>query len=156
LRIESIVSSTARMKQLRDARDADVEPHRAVEGGALGDEDVAQLLAERGLLLGVDEVAALPAPRRDRVDHPVDDLAQRRLAPRRAEGPPEVLLGDDVRRVDRPRHRELHPELLEGDRAVLPVRDPRVAPLPHDLVVGVDPGRGEQSAETDAEPFRCE
>ena len=34
---------------------------------------------------------------------------------------------------------ELHVELLEGDRAVAEVGDAGVAPLPRDLVVGVDP-----------------
>ena len=106
---------------LGHARDADVEPHRAVERRPLGDEDVLQLVVERLGLVVVDEVAALPAPRRDRVDDPVDDLAQRRLPLRRAERAPEVLLGDDVGGVDRPGHRELDAELLEGDRAVLPV-----------------------------------
>ena len=39
------------------------------------------------------------------------------------------------------RDRELDVELLEGDRAVPVVRDAGVAPLPHDLVVGVDARR---------------
>ena len=76
LRIESIVSSTARMKHaarlLGHALDADVEPHRAVERGPLGDEDVLQLGVERLGLVVVDEVAALDAPRGDRVDDAVD------------------------------------------------------------------------------------
>ena len=49
---------------LGHAGDADVEPHRAVERGPLGDEDVLQLVAERLGLVVVDEVAALGAPRR--------------------------------------------------------------------------------------------
>src|SRR3954454_12845789 len=55
---------------------ADVEPHRRVEGGALGDEDRLELVAEGGALLLVDEVAVLHAPRRDRVGDAVDHLAQ--------------------------------------------------------------------------------
>ena len=157
LRIESIVSSTARMKQAEACWgtpcDADVEPHRAVERGPLGDEDVLQLVDERLGLVVVDEVAALAAPRGDRVGDPVDDLAQRRLPLGRAQGAPEVLLGHDVGGVDRPGHRELDAELLEGDRAVLPVRDPGVATLPDDLVVGVDAGGREQSVEADGESF---
>ena len=39
--------------------------------------------------------------------------------------------------------------LLERDSAVLPVADPSVTALPHDLVVRVDPWRGEQPSKTD-------
>ena len=48
---------------------------------------------------------------------------------------------------------ELDAGLLEGDGAVLPVRDAGVAALPDDLVVGVDAGRREEPAEADAESF---
>ena len=122
---------------LGHARDADVEPHRRVERRLLGDEQVLELVAEGLGLVVVDEVAALDAPAGDRVGHPVDHLPQRRLPLGRAEGAPEVLLGDDVRGVQRPGGRELDPELLEGDRAVTEVRDAGVAPLPVHLVVGV-------------------
>ena len=68
LRMPSIVSSTARMKHALPCcgtpLHADVEPHRRVERGALGDEEVLELVAERGALLLVDEVAVLHAPRR--------------------------------------------------------------------------------------------
>ena len=78
LRIESIVSSTERMKHadglLRHACDADVEPDRRVERGPLGDHEVLELVAERLGLALVDEVAVLVAPRGDRVDDAVDDL----------------------------------------------------------------------------------
>ena len=134
LRIESIWSSTWRMKQalalLRDAGHADVEPHRRVEGGLLGDQEVLEL-GVVGVGLGlVDEVAALEAPLGDRVGDPVDHLAQRRLALLGAGGAAEVLLGDDVGGVERPGGGELDVELLEGDRAVPEVGDPGVAPLP--------------------------
>ncbi len=129
---------------LRDVLDADVEPHRAVERGALRDEDVLQLVAEGLGLVLVGEVVALAAPLDDRVDDPVDHLAQRVLALGRAERAAEVLLGDDVGGVDRPGRGELDVELLERDRAVLPVGDPCVTALPHDLVVRVDTRRGEE------------
>ena len=62
----------ARRRLLRNPRDADVEPHRAVERRPLRDEHVLQLGGERGALGVVGEVAALGAPAGDRVDHPVD------------------------------------------------------------------------------------
>ena len=100
LRIESIVSSTERMKHaarlLRHAWHADVEPHRAVERRPLRDEDVLQLGGERRGLRVVGEIAALATPPGDRVGDPVDDLAQRRLPLGGAERAAEVLLGDDV------------------------------------------------------------
>ena len=128
----------ARARLLRHALHADVEPHRRVERGALVHEDVLQLVAERLGLLVVDEVAVADAPVGDRVGDAVDDLAQRRLPLGRAERAAEVLLGDDVRGVQRPRRRELDVGLEEGVAAVLEVRDARVAPLPLDGVVGVD------------------
>ena len=130
----------ARAGLLGYALDADVEPHRTVERRPLRDEDVLQLVVERLDLGRVDEVAAVDAPPRDRVGDAVDDLAQRRLARRGAERAPEVLLSDDVGGIERPTDRELDVELLEGDRAVLPVADPRVAALPLDLVIRAHAG----------------
>ena len=49
---------------LGDALHADVEPHRRVEGGLLGDEQVLQLSAKGLGLFLVDEVVGLDAPRR--------------------------------------------------------------------------------------------
>ena len=143
LRMEFIESSTARMKQA-DACcgtpvDADVEPHRRVEGRLLVDDQVLELVAERLRLVVVDEVAALAAPPGDGVGHPVGDLLERRLPLGRAEGAPEVLLGQDVGGVDAPGRGHLDPELLEGDRPGGVVGDPGVAPLPGHGVVGVDP-----------------
>ena len=128
----------ARARLLRDALHADVEPHRRVERGALVHEDVLELVAERGGLVVVDEVAVADAPVGDRVDDPVDDLAQRPLALGRAERAAEVLLGDDVRGVQRPGRRELDVGLEEGVAAVFEVRDARVAALPLDRVVRID------------------
>ena len=110
-------------------------------------------LREGLLLVVVDEVAPLVPPAGDRVGDPVDHLLQRRLPFRRAERAAEVLLGDDVGGVQRPAHGELDPGLLEGDRAVLPVRDAGIPALPHDLVVGVDARRREQAAQANRESF---
>jgi hypothetical protein len=141
---------------LGDARHADVEPHRRVERGLLGDEEVAELLVEDPGLLDVDEVAALEAPLGDRVGDPVDDLAQGALALGRAGGAAEVLLGDDVRGVHRPGGGELDAELLEGDRPVQVVRDAGVAQLPLDLVVRVDALGREVAADADPGLLRSE
>ena len=144
----------ARTGLLRHALDADVEPHRAVERGALGDEDELQLVVERVGLGLVDEVAAVGAPVGDRVGDPVDDLAQRRLALGRAEGAAEVLLGDDVGGVQRPGDGELDAELLEGDRSVFPVADPRIAAFPLHLLVRMGARRREVAGDPDGETFR--
>jgi hypothetical protein len=115
---------------------------------------VLELSVERLGLGGVEEVAALDAPPGDGVDDPVGDLLERRLPLRCAERAPEVLLGDDVGGVDRPVRRDLDAELLEGDRPVLPVGDAGVAPVPGDLVVGVDAGGREVPADADARLLR--
>jgi len=141
---------------LRHTLHADVEPHRAVEGGALGDEDELQLVGEIGGLGLVDEVAALTTPLGHGVDHAVDHLTQRRLALGGAGRSTEVLLGHDVGGVQRPRDRELDPELLEGDRAVLPVGDTGIPLLPHHLVVGVNTGGREVATDPDGQAVGCE
>ena len=143
----------ARARLLGDALHADVEPHRRVERRLLVDDEVLELRAERRRLLVVDEVAVLHAPLADRVDDPVGDLAQRRLALLGAERAAEVLLGEDVRRVDAPGRGHLDAELLEGDRVVAVVGDARVAPLPHDLVVRMHVARGEVPPQPDADPL---
>ena len=146
----------ARTRLLRDALHADVEPHRAVECGALGDEDELQFVAERLGLVGVDEVAAFDTPSGDRVGDAIDDLTQGGLALGGAERAAEVLLSDDVRRVERPRCRNLDVALLEGNRPVFPVRDARVAALPNNGVVRVHAGVGEMTADPNGQPIRCE
>ncbi len=122
----------------------------------MGDEDVLQLGVERLGLGVVDEVPALDPPPGDRVDDAIDDLTQRRLALGRTERAPEVLLGDDVGGIHRPRDRELDIALLERDGAVFPVGDPGITALPHDLVVGIDTGRCEQPTEADGHSFWCQ
>ena len=113
------------------------------------DDQVLELVVEDLRLLVVDEVAVLDAPRRQRVGHPVRHLLERRLALGGAERPAEVLLRQDVGGVHAPGLGHLDAELLEGHRAVAEVRDARVAPLPLDLVVGVDALGGEVAADAD-------
>ncbi len=113
------------------------------------DDEVLQLVVEDQGLLVVDEVAVLDPPRRQRVGHPVGHLAQRPFALVGAEGPPEVLLRQDVGGVHAPGLGHLDAELLEGHRAVAEVRDAGVAPLPGHLVVGVYAFGGEVPADAD-------
>ena len=120
LRIESIGSSTERMKHAEPCcgtpGHADVEPHRRVEGRPLVDDEVLQLVVEDLGLLVVDEVAVLDAPGGQGVGHPVGHLLERPLALVGAEGPPEVLLRQDVGGVDAPALGHLDAQLLEGHR----------------------------------------
>src|SRR6185503_13167356 len=115
------------------------EPDRRVERGLLVDDQVRQLFGEDLRVLRSGEVAVALAPDPDRVHDPAGELTDRGLTLRRAERAPEVLLGDDVCRVLRPRDRELHAALLEGEAALLEVRDDRVARLPLDVVERVPP-----------------
>ena len=82
-RIDSIVSSTLRMKQAEHCGcllEADVEPDRRVEGRLLVEQDRGQLHLEGvGVLLG-GEVAALAPPVGDRPGDPADHLFDRALA----------------------------------------------------------------------------
>ena len=104
-RIDSIVSSTERMKQAEHCGlllEAHVEPDRRVEGRHLVEQDVGELVLEGlGVVVG-GEVAALAAPAGDRAGHAADHLLDRRLALGRVEPAAEVLLGDDVGGVLRP------------------------------------------------------
>src|ERR671911_686004 len=118
--------------------EADVEPHGAVEGRLLVQQDVGQLVLEGGDVLVAREVAALAAPAGDRPGDAADHLLHRALALRRADLVAEVLLGDDIGRVLGPRLGELDVALLEG--GPLGVAYQRVARLPLDLVEGADPG----------------
>src|SRR5690606_31044313 len=119
--------------------EADVEPHRAVEGRLLVQEQMDELHLEGVGVLLAREVAELAAPARDRAGDAADHLLDGGLALGRAEAAAEVLLGDDVRRVLRPALRELDAALLEG--RVVRIADDRVADLPLDLVEGMDTRR---------------
>ncbi len=117
--------------------DADVEPDGAVEGGALLEEDVLQLVAERlGVLIG-REVGVLDAPVGDRVRDAVDHLLGGPLPLRRAEVAAEVLAGDDVGGQRGPGLRELEVLLLEDGLAVL-VGDGGFPQVPLDRVIRMD------------------
>ena len=123
-----------------------------LNAGALVHEQVGELVAERTGFGVVGEVSTTSAPERDRVDDTIDHITQRGLTLGGARGATEVLLGDDVRGVERPVGRELHVFLLERDRAVDSVHDPSVAAFPGDLVVGMSIRCGEVATDTDA---RC-
>ena len=70
-----------------------------------------------------------------------------------AERAPEVLLGQDVGGVEAPAGRNLHSELLEGDRPGGVIGDPGVPPLPLHGVVGVLIRSGELPVDADARPL---
>ncbi len=132
---------------LRQLLDADVEPDGGVEAEALVDEGALQLGAERLALLLAGEVAIVPAPAGDLVDHAVDELLDGALAEHavlRLEGAAEVLGGDDVGGVLGPGGRELDVALLEDGGAV-GRGDDRGARFPRELIVGVDVGAGEEA-----------
>ena len=78
--------------------DADVEPHGAVEGRALCDQHIGEVIAEGRRVFFCGKVLLLAAPARDCVDDAADELADARLAALRAQGAAEVLLNDDVGR----------------------------------------------------------
>ena len=160
LRMESILSSTDRMKQAEACWGTPLTPML----NHTGELKAARWLMIRYLsssekacgLVVVDEVAVGDAPGGDGVDHAVGDLLERPLALGGADGAAEVLLGDDVGGVQRPPDRELDTELLEGDLAGLPVGDPGVTPLPLDHVVGVGAGGGEVPSDADAGLLGCQ
>ena len=124
---------------------AAVEPHRRVEGRHLVQQDVGELGLEAVAVLGGGEVPARATPVGDRAGDAADHLLDRALARGRAQLPSEVLLGDDVRGVLRPRGRELDVGLLEGD--LVAMTDARVAQLPLDGVEGMNPGRRETTTD---------
>src|SRR5262249_3327869 len=124
---------------LRVLLEADVEPDRRVERRHLVKQDVAELGLEGVAVLGGGAVPARPPPVRDRAGDAADHLLDRALARGRVELAAEVLLADDVRRVLRPRLRELDVALLEGD--LVAVADAGVAQLPFDRVERMHPGR---------------
>ena len=144
-RIESILSSTARMKHALTCCGADVPTLNQtgrVEAEHLVEEGVGQLVLEdRGVVDG-GEVAVHLAGLHVGEHDAVDELLERPLALVGADRAAEVLGRDDVRGVDRPRVGELDPALLEVDRAVTPVGHDDVATLPGHFVVRVHAGLG--------------
>ena len=106
-----------------------------------------QLLGEGLGLLVVGEVAAREAVVADRVDHPVDDLAQAALAARVVHAVAEVLRGDDAHRRVGPVERELAVVLPEdlalGPAVARGLHDDGLARTPRHLVVGMRPRTGE-------------
>ena len=141
-RIDSIVSSTLRMKQAEHCG-CSSKPTLNQTGllkAAFWCRRMWVSSASKASASSADgEVAALAAPAGDRAGDAADHLLDGRLALVRADPPAEVLLRDDVGRVLGPALRELDAALLE--RGVLGVADHRVADLPLDLVEGVDSGR---------------
>ena len=136
-------------RALRLLFDAHVEPDRAVEGHLLVDDQVRQLGLEGLQVLVGREVVLGLGPGRDRVDDPVDELADARLALRRADVAAEVLADHDVGRELAPEAGDLDVLLLEDELARL-VADARVPELPRDLVVGMDARAGPAALEVEA------
>ena len=141
----------ARRGLLGNPAHPDVEPDRRVERRLLVDDEVLQLGIEDLGLNVVDEVAVLDPPRSDGVDHPVGHLLERPLPLFGPEGPPEVLLGQDVGGVEAPGFRDLDSQLFEGNEPVPVVGDPRIAAFPAHLVVGVHTLGGEVAADADSD-----
>ena len=137
---------------LRRVGHADVEPHRRVERGLLGHDQMAELVGEDLRIVLGGEVAVLLTPPADRVDHAARQLSDRRFALGGVEGAAEVLLRDDVGRVLGPVLRELDVALLEGVAALLVVRDHRVSRLPLDVLERVPPLGREEPREGETFP----
>ncbi len=108
---------------LRHTLYADVEPDRRVKRRFLIDHEVLQFGVECVGLGLVDEVPTGHTPVRDRVDDTVGNLTKGPLALRRSHRSAEILLRQDVRRVEAPRGRDLDVELLESNFAGVPIRD---------------------------------
>jgi len=116
---------------------ADVEPHRRVEGGLLGNEQVHELVLKHLGLGFVAEVAPAQALLGVAVGDPVDHLLDGALAPGGPGRAAEVLLGGDIGGVLRPLLGDLHVLLLERHLTRPIVADDRIPQLPLDIVVGV-------------------
>src|ERR1700677_1911678 len=106
-------------------------------------------------LFFVHEVVALLTPFGDGVGNAVDDLLQRRLALGRIERAAEVLLGENVGRVERPGRRHFHVQLLERNGAVAEVRDSRIAAIPDHFVVRMTILSGKKTPYSNSESLRC-
>ena len=157
LRIESIESSTERMKQALACWGTPCTPmlNQTGELNAAFWWMMRCLSSSRKVSASVvvDEVAVLAAPGGDGVDHAVGHLPERPLALGGAQGAAEVLLGQDVGGVQAPALGHLDAQLLEGHGAVPVVGDPGVPALPAHLVVGVDAFGGEVASDADAGPL---
>ena len=141
LRIESIESSTERMKQAETCCGDGVPTLNQtgrVEREVLVHEQPGELVLEGLGVGGGREVAVVDAGLGVGLHDPVDELLEAPLADVGADGAAEVLGGDDGRGVDRPEVGELDTALLEDGLAGLPVGLDDVATLPGDLVVRVD------------------
>ena len=106
------------------------------------DQRVLELVVEDLRVLRGGEVTVLAAGRHIGADDPVHELLEAPLALRRADRAAEVLGGHDVGGIHGPEIGELHPVLLEVDRAVPPVGHDDIAAFPGDLVVGMNPLAG--------------
>ena len=140
LRIESIVSSTLRMKQALTCCGLDVPTLN--QTGLLKREHLVEQhpgeLVLEGLGVGLGEEVAVVLAGLGVGEHDaVDELLEAALAHVGADGAAEVLRGDDRGGVDAPEVGELDAALLEDGLAGLPVRLDDVAVLPVDLVVRV-------------------
>ena len=140
---------------LRHALDPDVEPDRGVESRLLLHDEVLELVAEGRRLSRIDKIPVLQAPCRDGVDDTVDNLPQRGFPSRHADSASEVLLSEDVGRVQAPGRRHLHAQLFERDRSRAVVADARIAALPDHLVVRVTGLRRELALNADPEALSC-
>src|SRR5439155_14487382 len=122
---------------LRPGLDADVEPDRRIERHLLVAQEMGQLRLEGAQVLVRGEIALRLRPAGDRVDDPVDELADARLALRRPDVAAEVLADHDVGGELRPGAGDLDVLLLE-DRLARLVADAGRPDLPVDLVVRMD------------------
>ena len=152
-RIESMVSSTARMKQAETCCGDEV-PTLNQTGELNANTWCSSIQVSSWEKISSScrggEVAVLSAGVGVRRDNPVDDLLQAGLAARCADSATEVLAGDDVGGVDRPEVGELDTALLEVDGAVAPVGQHHVAALPGHLVVRMDAGGGVETLQPNA------
>src|SRR4029077_14737197 len=147
-------------RALRLGLDADVEVHRAVEGGALGHQQGAQLGFESVAAGVVGEVALALAPSGYGVDHPADELANAGLASGAVKRPTKILRYHHVGGGLRPGARNLDVALFKNHPAVL-AGDHGRAQLPLDLAHRVDAGTAEKAlkhepgARYGLDAFRC-
>ena len=129
--------------------DAAVEPHRAVEAGLLVHQNMGELVRKGLRIVLAGEVAVRPAPGRDGVHHPADELPDRALPLGCPQGTAKILRAHHVGGHLRPGLGNLHVVLLEYDFPAF-VLDGRRADLPFELVIRIGPGLGEIPPDTNA------